>query len=59
MHNAHAPGRNGFKACSSRDEALALGYRQGSWTLARLAEQSGLSLSHMRRLIAGAEGRKG
>jgi putative transposase len=47
-----------LKACSSRDQALACAYREGGWTMARLAEQSGLSLSHVSRLIAGAEGRQ-
>jgi putative transposase len=47
-----------LKACGSRDQALASAYREGGWTMARLAEQSGLSLSHVSRLIAGAEGRQ-
>ena len=40
----------------SRNEALARAYREGGLTMTRLAEQSGLSLSHVSRLIAAAEG---
>ena len=48
-----------LKACDgSRDEALARAYREGGLTMTRLAEQSGLSLSHVSRLIAAAEGRQ-
>jgi len=46
------------KACGgSRNEALARAYREGGLTMTWLAEQSGLSLSHVSRLIAAAEGR--
>jgi putative transposase len=48
-----------LKACGgSRNEALARAYREGGLTMTRLSEQSGLSLSHVSRLIAGAEGRE-
>jgi putative transposase len=44
-----------LNGCGSRDKALARAYRQGGWAMTRLAEQSGLSLSHVSRLIAAAE----
>ena len=48
-----------LKECQGdRDQALYLAYQQGGMTMPQLARDSGLSVSHVSRLIAKVEGEK-